>query len=198
MNEIKYSKDQGRHLLSAMGKKYFSLIEFDDNEELLLEIRKHWFGLFMIIVTGTVISFSVLMVMFAAASSDFLKDVGLENSRGLVAFMGYIIFLLTAVLTLISVLLYRSNVIYITNEKIAQVLYINIFNRKVSQLNIGDVQDVTIQQKGIVANSLNYGKLVIETAGEQEPYHFTFVPKPNQAAKVIIQAHEVNLKLYGN
>lgn len=198
MKDVIKTKDQGRHKLSDMGKKYFDLIEFDDNEELLLEVRKHWFGLFVIITTGTVISFTVLAIMFAAASSDFLTDLGLENSRSLVAFAGYVIFLLTAVMTLISALLYRSNVIYITNEKIAQVLYISIFNRKVSQLNIGDVQDVTVSQKGILASTFNYGRLVVETAGEQQNYFFTYVPNPSNSAKVIIQAHEVNLKLYGN
>ncbi|MDQ3158584.1 MAG: PH domain-containing protein [bacterium] len=198
MKDVEHTQDQGRNKLSDMGKKYFDLIEFDEQEELLLEVRKHWFGLFTIIVTGTIVSSAVLLIMFTAASGDFLKDVGLDNSRSLVAFTGYVIFLLSATITLISAILYRSNVIYITNEKIAQVLYLSVFNRKVSQLNIGDVQDVTVQQKGILASTFNYGRLVIETAGEQQNYTFSFVPDPSQAAKVIIQAHEVNLKLYGN
>lgn len=92
--------------------------------------------------------------------------------------LSFIALVLTLIGTLIGVFLYRSNVIYVTSEKIAQVLYTSLFNRKISQLSIGDVQDVTVTQKGILAHIFNYGVLVIETAGEQQNYTFTFVPDP--------------------
>jgi len=70
------------------------------------------------------------------------------------------------------------------------MLYKTIFDRKISQLGIGDVQDVTVTQKGIFARIFNYGTLVIETAGEQVNYIFTYTPRPYETAKQIVGSHE--------
>ena len=98
----------------------------------------------------------------------------------------------------ISAILFTNNVIYVTSEKLAQVLYITLFNRKISQLSIGDVQDVTVTQKGILAHMFNFGTLVIETAGEQQNYTFTYIPDPYKHSKLIVGSHERNLVEFGN
>jgi uncharacterized membrane protein YdbT with pleckstrin-like domain len=186
-------------MLSAIGNKFFSLIEFDDDEELLLEIRKHYFGLWMMILSGMFIAMAALLLSILAASSNFMEYLGFDGSaNGIIGLLGFVLVIFVAVLTLIFAQLYRSNVVFVTNEKLAQVLYITLFNRKISQLNIGDIQDVTVTQKGFFAHIFGYGTLVVETAGEQQNYTFTFVPHPYPAAKLIIQAHEANLKQYGN
>lgn len=198
MQEMKHTPDQGKNRLSHVGAQFFKLIEFDDNEELLLEVRKHSFGLILLIITGVFIAFAVFLVAAILASSGFLADIGLDGGRSFIALLGFILAVLAIVVTGINAQLYRSNVVYVTNEKVAQVLYVTLFHRKISQLNIGDVQDVTVTQQGFLAHAFHYGTLVIETAGEQQNYTFTFVPNPHETAKVIITAHEANLKLHGN
>lgn len=193
-----HTKDQGKSRLSQMGRRYFKLIEFDDNEELLLEIRKHPFGLTILVAGGIAVALTVLIATFILASSSIFADIDLASLRPFVALFGFLFAVVSLVATAIFAQLYRSDVVYVTNEKVAQVLYQTIFHRKVSQLNIGDVQDVTVSQRGVFAHAFNYGTLVIETAGEQQNYTFTFVPEPHESAKVIITSHEANLKLYGN
>ncbi len=187
--------------LSAEGRKHFKFIEFDENEVLVTEIRKHPLGLFAIILTGFIVA--ALAVAFASfiAVADLNKVFEVSDAGGLKSALlafSFIALVLTLIGTLIGVFLYRSNVIYVTSEKIAQVLYTSLFNRKISQLSIGDVQDVTVTQKGILAHIFNYGVLVIETAGEQQNYTFTFVPDPYMRSKDIVGAHERNLTLFGN
>ncbi len=188
--------------LSGNGKKLFELIEFDEQEQLLYEVRKHPFGLFVIYLTGILIG-ALLFAIFAVAGFAFEGDplnlgVELSNYRGIFLLVGLLLAVLTAVVAGIAGYLYKSNVILVTNDKIAQVLYRTLFDRKISQLSIGDVQDVTVTQKGVIARSFNFGTIVVETAGEQQNYTFTYVPDPYQASKTIIMAHEINLKQYGN
>lgn len=192
------NNDQGRSRLTKVGKKYFKLIEFDEEEQLLAEIRKHPFGLFIIVITGIVISFALFLGIAVLAASSLFATLGLGNINSIVAFIGFLLSLIVMAITFINAYLYRNNVVFVTNEKLAQVLFITLFNRKISQLSIGDVQDVTVQQKGFLPNVIGYGTLVVETAGEQQNYTFTFVPKPYETSKVIINAHESNLKQYGN
>lgn len=187
---------QGR--LSALGKRFFNLIEFDDNEQLITEIRKHAFGLFLIEVGGFIVTVLLTIVPIGIALN--LESFGFNSStaRMLLVLSGLSLGLLALGATFIASILYRNNVIFVTTEKIAQVLYISLFNRKVSQLSIGDVQDVTVSQNGIFPRIFKYGTLVIETAGEQQNYTFTYVPNPYETGRAIVGSHEENLHKYGN
>lgn len=188
--------------LSALGRRLFDVIEFDDNEELIYEIRKHPFGLFIIYMTGFAISAVMLVLLVIGPillpSTVMGESVNLTNVRVGLAIVGGLLAIMAIVMTAISAYLYQSNVVLITSEKIAQVLYRTIFDRKISQMSIGDIQDVTVNQKGVFARAFNYGTLIIETAGEQQNYHFTYTPRPYEASKAIVGAHEENLKKYGN
>lgn len=188
--------------LSPSARQVFRLIEFDEDEQLLYEIRKHPFGLFLIYLVGTFVTFMMLMIAILAAA--FLQGDPLETGfdagglRSIVIVLGIFLAFLSLIGTAIGAYLYRSNVVLITTDKISQLLNRTIFDRKISQLSIGDVQDVTVHQRGLFPHILHYGTLVLETAGEQQNYTFTFTPDPYTAAQAIVNAHEENLKQYGN
>jgi len=187
--------------LSQIGRRYFKFIEFDPEEELIMEIRKHPFGLVLVILGGLFIMLAIFALGLLTTVVDldnFLSTSSLNDLRPAFAVITFIMLILAVGGMFIAVFLYRSNVIFVTSEKIAQVVYISLFNRKISQLSIGDVQDATVHQRGIFAHIFNFGTLVIETAGEQQNYTFTYVPDPYTASKLIVGAHEGNLKAYGN
>lgn len=186
--------------LSPKDQKLFSFFEFDANEELICEVRKHPFGLFVIYATGVLIGASLFIIfvlgpLLARDSSLGPNDSTLRTASVLI---GGVLTTLAVVMTAIGVYLYSSNVMFVTSEKIAQVLYKSIFDRKISQLSIGDVQDVTVVQTGVFARIFKYGTIVIETAGEQQNYTFTFAPEPYENAKRIIGAHERDVARHGN
>jgi hypothetical protein len=187
--------------LSSRARKFFDKIEFDEKEQLLAEIRKHPFGLVLIYITGGLIAlmlFALLVVSPLVFSSESLGFVDTPASRSIIVILGFALSLVAIVGVAVGAFLYQGNVIIVTSEKLAQQLNTSLFDRKISQLSIGDVQDVTVSQKGIFARIFNYGTLVIETAGEQINYVFTFTPDPYQTAKTIVGAHERNLQQYGN
>lgn len=194
-------RQAARERLSHNGKKFFKFIEFDANEQLVTEIRKHPFGLFLVLLVGGFVTLTILGVAVLTGLVDLNSAVGQGDPnalKGVIVLLCLLLAVGAVIGTAIAVFLYVNNVIFVTSEKIAQVLYISLFNRKISQLSIGDVQDVTVTQKGIFAHIFNYGTLVVETAGEQQNYTFTFVPDPYQNSKLIVGAHETNLKAYGN
>lgn len=188
--------------LSPSARTAFKLIEFDKDEQLISEIRKHPIGLLFIYIGGTIITGMLLVLTVGGAALMGNTETGtggdFSSIAPIIVVLGFILTVLSLIVTAIEAYLYRSNVVLVTSEKISQLLHQSLFNRKVSQLSIGDVQDVTIQQQGIIPHMFNYGTLVIETAGEQQNYSFTFVPDPYKAAKDIVGAHERNLKTYGN
>jgi uncharacterized membrane protein YdbT with pleckstrin-like domain len=190
--------------LSPTGEKFRQMIEFDENEQLLMEVRKDPFGLFMIYFFGTLVTLVLFGVMVLGVSSlDFssvTSGTGVDDGsfKSIIVILGFILTVFSLVITAIGAFLYRNNVVLITSEKIAQMLYVSLFNRKISQLSIADVQDVTVKQQGIFAHIFNYGTLTIETAGEQSNYTFTFTPEPYETAKALVGSHERDVEKHGN
>lgn len=190
--------------LSPLGEKFRQMIEFDENEELYMEVRKDPFGLFMIYFLGGLVTIVLFAVMVLGASSfDFSSATtgsGVDESsiRSIIVALGFFLAVMSVIVTAIGAFLYKNNVVLITSEKIAQMLYISLFNRKISQLSIADVQDVTVKQQGIFAHIFDYGTLTIETAGEQSNYSFTFTPKPYETAKALVGSHERDVEKHGN
>lgn len=192
--------------LSAVGRKHLQYIEQDADEEILYEIRKHPIGLVGIYVLGILVTIAIvaatvgLNVLFSNDTAGIGADLqtDLSSFNPLVSVLGGVLAILSLIMTAVGAYLYQSNVVYVTSEKLAQVLYRTLFDRKISQLSIGDVQDVTTNQKGLLAQLFNYGTLVVETAGEQSNYTFNFTPRPYEASRAIVNAHEENLKKFGN
>ena len=178
------------------------LIEFDDDEKIICEIKKHSFGLFIIFATGFFVIVLVLIATAFASAWINSNPSWAVNSASTVALVlvlaGLLVSVLAIIVTAIAAYLYQHNIMLVTTDKIAQLLYLSIFNRKISQLSINDVQDVTVTQRGIFAHAFNYGTIVIETAGEQQNYTFTFAPHPYDCSRDILTAHEINVKKYGN
>jgi len=184
--------------LSPMGAKLFRYIEFDDKEELLAEIRKHPIGAIVTGATGVIIALVIAIATTLLARN--LGNLDITNNDSMKALLlagGLILALLALAITAISVAIYNNNVIYVTNQKIAEVSYVSIFNRKVTQLGMGSVEDVTFRQQGIFAKIFGYGTIIVETAGEVENCYFTLMPNPNFYAQKIIQAHEDYINVHG-
>lgn len=177
------------------------LIEFDADEKIICEIRKHYFGFILIYLAGALIA--GIISVAGALGSVWIRDnvassSSLASNGELIMLASIIISVAVLAVTILYAYIFGNNVVLLTTEKVAQILYKSLFHRKVSQLNISDVQDVTVSQTGIFAHFFNYGTLVIETAGEQQNYTFSYAPKPHDCAKQIISARETNVKFFGN
>ena len=175
--------------LTPHGRQALQFIEFDSDEVVACEIRKHPFGVLLILLGGAVVILAILagtMLALRVLSGDFLetgKDMG--TARAVIGLIGGIVALVAVLLMIVIVYLYRKNRILITNHKIAEILYPSIFSRSITQFSLDDIQDVSVKQSGIFPRILDYGTLIIETAGETENLTFTFTPLPFRCAKEI-------------
>jgi uncharacterized membrane protein YdbT with pleckstrin-like domain len=180
--------------------KYLDLIEFDAEETVVCTIRKHPVGLISIYFTGFLIAMSTIIA--SVFLGDFMADSISESSNEMISKVLYILAgvlgVIIILLTHIAAYVYQHNIIIVTSDKVVQILYRNIIDRKISQLSLGDLQDVTVDQRGILARAFGYGTLVIETAGEQNNFTFTYAPHPYVCAKDIVGSRESSIKKYGN
>jgi uncharacterized membrane protein YdbT with pleckstrin-like domain len=103
--------------------------------------------------------------------------------------------LLVLVLVLVAVLgaatrVYWENHWVITTDSLTQVTQGSLFGAQASSLSLEHLEDITVDQHGILQRMLNYGTLKAETAGDHSKFQFAFCPEPLEYARKIIDAKE--------
>ena len=165
-----------------------STIETTDADEVkLCEVARHPFGIIMLYVLTTI------GVMAGLAMSYLLLPSVMEDTDQafvIANIFALVIIFFAAIVLFLSTIVYRQNRLIVTDRNITQILQMGLFSRKVSQLNLVNVEDVTSEKKGVFATMFGFGALKIETAGEQENFNFKYCPRPGYYAKVILEARE--------
>jgi membrane protein YdbS with pleckstrin-like domain len=158
----------------------------DDDEVLLGTIHKHPFGIIILYIEAIVSIILLLGLAFVLLPTVVNSDsaVALATTFGLLAI------LLATVIMIVATIIYRQSRIVVTDKNITQVIQAGLFNRKVSQLTMANVEDVTAEQRGIFSTLFDFGNLRVETAGEQANFVFGYCPRPGYYAKIILEARE--------
>lgn len=164
-----------------------SIERIDPDEKKLAEVHKHVFGLILIYVqtiVGMIAAAAILFVIIPSLMQDTAQAIFIAT------LLAILLLGLAGVIVAIATFLYRQNRIIITDRNVTQILQFGLFARKVSQLNIANVEDVTALQAGFVQTMLNFGTLTIETAGEQANFAFPYCPNCGEVAKIILDSRE--------
>ncbi len=171
---------------------YFKTIEHTDpNERVLCIVYRHPIGIiivYIMAIIGLVGAFLILSLFMSSVIS------GNQSAYSLLAISAIMISVIVGLLMVVATYVYKQNKLTVTDHSVIQFLQPALFIKKISQLSLANVVDVTIEQKGILPNSFNYGTLKVETAGEQENFSFPFCQSPGRIAKIILDAKEDFLK----
>lgn len=157
----------------------------------IADIRRHFFGLFLIYLE-TVIGLGLaigLIFFFLSASGGNSATIS-----SIAWFSALIVGSLGIIFLILATKIYNTNQLIITDINVTQVLQIGLFSRKVSELTMENVEDVTAEQHGIFPTLFNYGTLKVETAGEQNNFIFKYCPNPNAYAKALQDARAAYFK----
>ena len=149
-------------------------------------IKRTSVGLILLYLPGIV--FVIIVIILRQLLGPSYLDNFSANSRSLIDFGLVLVSAFGLAMLLIATYLYRQNRLAITPQEITQFSRLSFFDRKVSHLQMTDVEDVNVAQKGILPNLFNYGTLTIETAGAVDNFVFIFCPDPNHYAQIIQQA----------
>ena len=79
------------------------------------------------------------------------------------------------------------NIYILTDERVVDVDFINLFYRVVSTAKIEEIQDLSVRSSGAFETFFNYGSVFIQTAAQVSEFEFLRVPRPDVVAKVINQ-----------
>lgn len=107
-------------------------------------------------------------------------------------------YMITAAYMLESFLSWFFNVNIVTDERIIDVDFVNLIYREITDADIEQIQDVTVEVGGTIRTIFGFGDVLIQTASEMPKTKFEAVPNPDQVALILrklrVEEQEEELK----
>lgn len=149
----------------------------DSEEKILLLLRKHpitnvpwmiWAGIALLAPLGLSI---VPLFSFMPERFQFITVV-----FWYVLVLGFI---------LEQFLNWYFNVYVITDERILDFDFYSLIYKRVSEMRLDKIEDVTFEMSGVVRNIFNFGTVFIQSAGEAREFEFEDTPLPQKVVKLL-------------
>lgn len=159
-------------------------------EQVICEVRRHPIGML-----GTYIASGFILIVLAVMAFIILPSGASSGNRSEVVTAAGLAFVILTALILVFVFIankvYWGNHWVVTSDSITQISQTSLFSKQSAQLSLGNLEDVTSEQNGILAQMFKFGTIKAETAGERSKFVFPFCPNPNYYAQKILAAREV-------
>jgi len=158
-------------------------------EQIICEIRRHPIG-----IIGMYGAVGLLLFVMAVLAFIIAPNVFTSYSSGQVMMAGGLVFAVAAItgvgFLFIVHTIYWGNSWIVTSDSITQVKRIGLFDKQTSQLSLGNLEDITAEQNGVLAQMLHFGVISAETAAATDKFTFIYCPKPTYYAQQILAARE--------
>jgi len=171
-----------------------SNVQLDPNEQIKRTIRRHWSDL------ATPLLLALGLVAAAVGlwyGTGWYQRLGQTLPAGSLHGVSIGLAVLGTVIGAIGVWVYRHNFVVLTNLHIIEVKQTGLFGQEVSKLGLDHVEDVTGRRVGFWPTILNYGDVLVQTAGEKDEFLIERVPRPQQLAQYCQQIHDDYLRQFG-
>lgn len=168
-----------------------SFINEDPEEKVILLLRRH-----PITNLGWI---TIAFIMIIAPSFiTLLTPLGLLPA-GFQFVLILVWYLITSAFILEEFLSWFFHVNIITDERIVEVDFVNLVYREITDANIDQIQDVTVEVGGALRTLLHFGDVIIQTAAEIPKIEFEDVPNPDAVARILreLRIEEEREKLEG-
>lgn len=150
------------------------MIKLEDGEKVMMVVRRHWFVVlpkifgFILGAFAPVLLLLVLDIFFASELTPFFLGVSeaVEKAISENGFFWYSLWLLILwVIFFIEWTDYYLDLWIVTDRRILDVEQKGFFHREVTSFGFRQIQDITVETKGLLETFFKFGTLHIQTAG---------------------------------
>jgi len=166
------------------------MIDVDAHENIIIEVRKHYWALWEELAVVIFIFFIPIFIYAVVSAIPSIINLipGDPAFLFLGLFAGWLICMwITSFMIWTE---YYLDIWLVTDQKLISVDQAGIFSRQISTVQLNKVQDVTVEVRGIIATFLKYGDVKIQTAGEEREFIIHKVANPSHVELVINRAIE--------
>lgn len=167
-------------------------LQLESDEQILLQVRKHWFILATQIFAIVVVAILPYFLFVAVLSNESLTTLARTHvETGFIVALSSV-WLLIMWMTVFNIWTnYYLDVWTITNKRLVVADQRGFFYRTTASFRLDRLQDVEISVDGMLATLLDYGSLELQTAGEERNFHADGLPDPAALKATILKATDV-------
>lgn len=175
------------------------MVVLQPGERIITTVKRHPFGIVSLYVAAAAaIAVAVALAVFLLPGLTGTSGTGGSDIMPMFLAGGAIVLAGMVLILGVATSVYWQNEWVVTTDSITQISQTSLFNRQVSQLSMENLEDVTVNQDGILPHMFNFGTLKVESAGERSKFVFPYCPNPNACARQILEAHEDFLEMRRN
>jgi hypothetical protein len=151
-------------------------------EKVLKLCHRHWLYLYPPLVLILIEAVAPVVVLAVVLSSTGgLEGTGSKIFGALTALW----FVFWGVRAFLAWYKYANDIWVITDQRIVDSLKTSPFSLKLSTADLVSVQDMTVDQKGILQTMLNYGDVVCQTAADLQEFRLVGIPGPRELQALV-------------
>lgn len=179
-----------------MAEYHFPVPGSIDEKKIVLFVRKHWAAYLGQFALSVFLFFFPLALLLVIYLNDRTIFTGLVLNLIVLGASTYYLIITTFIFT--SWLSFYYDIYIVTDESIIDVFQQGFFGRKIVQISLLRVQDVSSNIQGLLPTLFAYGNILIETAGEQtQNLLFEQVPNPQEVSAKIMEMHRKLVEVEG-
>ena len=153
-----------------------------DSERIVLVCRRHWIHLWPKSILFALYAL-VPPLVISLLIAKFWEYEGLQAKIFWVIAGVWIIY--WAARIFLNWYRYHNDLWVVTNQRIVDSIKSNPFSHRLSTADLVNVQDMTVERKGILQTMLNYGDIVCETASNGDDFVLAGIPRPQDVQLIV-------------
>jgi len=179
-----------------MAEYHFPVPGSTEEKKIILFLRRHWASFLGQIILSFFLFFFPIALVLIVYFSDKSVFHGLILNFLVLGLSTYYLVIVTFIFT--SLIAFYYDLYIVTDEAIIDVNQQGFFGRKIVQISLLRVQDVTSNIQGLFPTLFAYGNVLIETAGEQtQSLLLEQIPNPQEVASKILELHNELIETEG-
>jgi len=171
------------------------MITFEENEQTVKIVRRHYLVIIPMVISLMLAALAPLLFFIFITSGFVPLDANIiqvvQNTFSKWKVFGYSLWLLLLwVIFFIEWTNYYLDLWIITNKRIIDVEQKGFFHREVTSFRFGQIQDITVETRGIIETFFKFGTLQIQTAGHGRDIIIRDAHYPEEARSLILRLSE--------
>ena len=152
-------------------KKDFPGLPLKEGEYVEFVFKRARICLLMIIL-GT--AFGVIAVLLAFLLALLGQSMIDEMGRNFIFIILFALLATALIIGAISLVVHTGNKLFITNQRVIQIVVDSIVSTSRNTIDLASVEDVSFHQKGILQTMFGFGTLRLATVGDETTYTFKY------------------------
>lgn len=153
-----------------------------DGEYVISRARRHW--VYLAVNLGRDILLGLVPVIALAVVVQM--TFGFGDAAGQIALLIMLLWLgFWGIRGYFTWYKYQNDLWVVTNQRIVDSLKRHWFSHRMASADLVNVEDMSVDREGVFATMFNYGDLLCQTAGAQEKFILSGIPRPTEVLAVV-------------